>query len=160
MGVNLFFLKRAGWSTPSRKPPDFRPVSIFIIDNTKLQNLFDLAKYLLLKCIKMYYLKIIKKPGVKGPDGKYRFKSSRIPIDKKTFDLLYNSMFMWWSPGLSKDIGNSGVENVIQDKLSDVFYLITNQIIEDKLGMTYKDFDYEDVDSTENEIEVNIEVII
>ena len=108
----------------------------------------------------MYYLKIIKKPGVKGPDGKYRFKSSRIPIDKKTFDLLYNSMFMWWSPGLSKDIGNSGVENVIQDKLSDVFYLITNQIIEDKLGMTYKDFDYEDVDSTENEIEVNIEMII
>lgn len=109
----------------------------------------------------MYYLKIIKKPGVKGPDGKYRFKSSRIPIDKKTFDLLYNSMFMWWSPGLSKDIGNEKVENVIQDKLSDVFYLITNQIIETKLGMTpIVDFDYEDVDSTENEIEVNIEVII
>ena len=66
----------------------------------------------------MYYIKIIKKPGIKGPDGKYKFKSSRIPIDKKTFDLLYNSMFMWWSPGLAKDIDNEKVENVIQDTIS------------------------------------------
>lgn len=110
----------------------------------------------------MYYLKLIRKPvfRIKGPDGKYTFKFNRIPIDKKTFDLLYNSMFMWWSPGLARDIGDEKVENVIQDKLSDVFYLITNQIIETKLGMTSnKDFEYEDIDSTENEIEVNIEMI-
>ena len=61
----------------------------------------------------MYYIKIIKKPGIKGPDGKYIFKSSRIPIDKKTFDLLYNSMFMWWSPGLAKDIDNENWKNQV-----------------------------------------------
>jgi hypothetical protein len=76
----------------------------------------------------MYYLKIIKKPGVKGPDGKYRFKSSRIPIDKKTFDLLYNSMFMWWSPGLSKDIGNNR------------FSKFTLEVTNSKTSLSFEDF--------------------
>jgi hypothetical protein len=106
----------------------------------------------------MYYLKIIKKPGVKGPDGKYKFKSFRIPIDKKTFDLLYNSMFMWWSPGLDNDLNNETSD--IEDKLSDVFYLAVNKIFKNKLGMTANvDFEYQEIDATDNEILIDIEII-
>lgn len=152
------FFKKSGLEYTLCETTDFEPVSIFITDNTKLQNLFEVAKYLLLKYVKMYYLKIINHTGVKGPDGKYKFQVNRIPIDKKTFDLLYNSMFMWWSPGLDRDL--DGDIYVIEDKLSDIFYMVINRIIDIKLGMTpNKDFEYKDIDANENEIEVGIEII-
>lgn len=106
----------------------------------------------------MYYLKIINHTGVKGPDGKYKFKTSRIPIDRKTFDLLYNSMFMWWSPGLDRDLNGEIYD--IEDKLSDVFYIALNRITDVKLGMiANKDFEYRGIDATDNEIEINIKMI-
>lgn len=106
----------------------------------------------------MYYLKIIKYPGIKGPDGTYKFKSIKLPIDKKTFDLLFNSMFLWWSPELDRDL--DGMTHEIEDKLSDVFYIMVNQIIDIKLGMTNgEDFEHLEVDATNNEIEVKIEII-
>lgn len=109
----------------------------------------------------MYYLKIINHTGVKGPDGKYKFKINRLPIDKKTFDLLYECQWGWWTPGLSKDIDSSTIDNIVEDKLSDIFYLIVTQIIEKKLGMTNgEDFDFTgDFDATENDIEIDIEMI-
>lgn len=108
----------------------------------------------------MYYLKLTNITGVKGPDGKYKFKTNRIPIAKSTYNLLFNCRFNWWTHELSDDIDNDKVVNVIDDKLSDVFYLVVDQIIENKLGMTSnKDFVYEDVEYTENEIEVDIELI-
>lgn len=150
------FFKKSGLEYTLCETPDFEPVSIFITDNTKLLNLFEVAKYLLLKYVKMYYLRLTISPETNSK------KSNRIPIDKKTFNLLEKCKFSWYSPGFENDIGNGVEVDWVEDKLSDVFYIIVNKIIENKLGMTFNvDFDYTgDLDLWENEIEVYIEMII
>lgn len=108
----------------------------------------------------MYYLKIIRRPLKKGEGDKNTLKGIKLPISKKTFDILFLCRFDWWNPDLSSDIKNDRVVNRIEDDFSDVFYMIINEIIEDKTGMVANvDFEYEDVDSTENEIEIFIEMI-
>ena len=108
----------------------------------------------------MYYLKIITRPLKKGEDGKYILKGTKLPISKKTYDILLLSRFSWWNPDLSTDLNSQRVEDKIEDGFSDIFYRIINQVIEDKMGMTPNvDFEYEDFDTNENEIEIYIEII-
>lgn len=99
----------------------------------------------------MYYLTLFR-----SRDDK---KGTRVPISKKTFDILLLSRFSWWNPDLSTDLNSQRVENKIDDGFSDIFYQIINQIIDDKLGMKDgKDFEYEDFDANENEILIDINI--
>lgn len=99
----------------------------------------------------MYYLRLFK-----NRDDK---KGIRIPISKKTFDILLLSRFSWWNPDLSKDLNSQRVEDKIEDGFSDIFYRIIHQIIEDKLGIKDgKDFEYEDFETNENEILIVIHI--
>lgn len=99
----------------------------------------------------MYYLRLIRNRDVK--------KGTRVPISKKTFDILFLSRFSWWNPDLTTDLNSQRVEDKIEDGFSDIFYWIINQIIENKLGMKDgKDFEYEDFDYNENEILIDINI--
>jgi len=99
----------------------------------------------------MYYLTLFR-----SRDDK---KGTRVPISKKTFDILLLSRFSWWNPDLSTDLNSQRVEEKIDDGFSDIFYWIINQIIENKLGMEDgKDFEYDGFDFNENEILIDINI--
>lgn len=96
---------------------------------------------------------------LKIDDPGRKLKVVKIPISDKTYELLRISKFTWWTPSLSSDLNNPDSDDQIEDKLSDIFYIILNNIISNKFGVNPNEIEYYDTDMDDNEIFVDIELL-
>jgi len=101
---------------------------------------------------------LLKNIGVVGIKKDNKLKVVKLPISDKTYELLRMCKFTWWSPSLSGDINNPDSDDKIEDKLSDIFYIILGDILSQKFGVDPNEIEYYDADLNDNEILIDIEL--
>jgi hypothetical protein len=101
-----------------------------------------------------YYLNVgLFKTGEKDPKKLNIYKT---PISRETYLLLRSSRFNWFSTGLSNDMKNPDGLDTIEGHMTDIFFIVVESIIENKLGLGPKEYIFDDQDYNENEIMVDI----